>query len=181
MFVTGNYTLTEGNTCKNMTGDFCSLLLYMPSAGSVEANLCGWRDHRPQGRYLSSVNSLRKNLNHHLFVETLELLIPNLRDKHVYWYQSQQQSITSLELCRYYLILVGCLYFVSFLAIMAIPLTLWHSHFVKSFLSLLSKKQNFHFLKKCLFLVDIAFSVLLLTCLYVCIFSIVATPFNLQL
>ena len=97
---------------------------------------------------------------------------------------------------------------------MAIPLTLWHSNFVKSFLSLISKQWNFQYFEKMFISRDIAFSVInfrvcimyifnhrekkftflrniyfsiyrllraFLPCLNVCIFSIVATPFNLHL
>ena len=92
----------------------------------------------------------------------------------------RNNQLRPLDYVVYYIFLVGCLYFVSFLAIMAIPLTLWHSNFVKSFLSLISKKQNFQFFEKMFISRDIAFSVVFFR-LNVCIFSIVATSFNLHL
>ena len=67
-----------------------------------------------------------------------------------------------------------------FLVIMAIPLMLWHSNFVKSFLSWISKKWNFQFKKKNVYFSRYRLLRALIPCLYVCILLIVATPFNLQ-
>ena len=94
-------------------------------------------------------------------------------------YQSINNQLRPLDYVVY--LFFGRMFvFCKFSGHYTIPLTLWHSNFVKSFLSLISKKQNFEIFEKKFISRDIAFSVGFFR-VWMCIFSIAATPFNLHL